>query len=88
MQYQLPTGKVINISIEEYLNMTDADIQYYIASNAGDDMNNPFTGSVLSNNVKEKEFDFSFNDKDEENSKKEISFEDLSEDDINNLENM
>jgi hypothetical protein len=86
MQYQLPTGKVINITIEQYLNLTDFDIQYFVASNSGEVMSNPFTGSALTTNVKEKEFDFSFHkDEDEE---KEIYLEDLSEDDINNLEEL
>ena len=86
MQYQLPNGKVINISINEYLNMTDDILEYYIASHAGETMNNPFTGSVLSENVKEKTYDFQFLKEEEES--KEISFEDLSEDDIKNLEEM
>ena len=36
MNYQLPNGKVIYISIDEYLAMTDEDIQYFIASDYGD----------------------------------------------------
>jgi len=36
MLYQLPNGKVINISVEQYLDLTDQDIQDLIAGNYGD----------------------------------------------------
>ena len=35
MIYQLPTGKIINISIDDFLNMTDDDMQLMIATNFG-----------------------------------------------------
>lgn len=47
MNYQLPNGKVIYISVEEYLAMTDEDIQYFIASDYGDTIINPFSGSAV-----------------------------------------
>ena len=47
MNYQLPNGKVIYISIEEYLSLTDADIQYLVALDYGDTVNNPFSGSAV-----------------------------------------
>ena len=47
MNYQLPNGKVIYISIEEYLSLTDADIQHLIALDYGDTVNNPFSGSAV-----------------------------------------
>ncbi len=47
MNYQLPNGKVIYISIEEYLSMTDEDIQYFIASDFGETVINPFSGSAV-----------------------------------------
>jgi len=34
--YQLPNGKVINISVELYLDLTDQDIQDLIAGNYGE----------------------------------------------------
>ena len=52
MNYQLPNGKVIYLSIDEYLNMTDADIQYFIASDFGETIINPFSGSAM--NTKKK----------------------------------
>ena len=36
MLYQLPNGKVISISVGQYLDMTDQDIQDLIAGNCGD----------------------------------------------------
>ena len=47
MNYQLPNGKVIYISIEEYLALTDADIQYLIALDYGEVITNPFSGSAV-----------------------------------------
>ena len=47
MNYQLPNGKVIYISIEEYLSLTDEDIQHLIALDYGDTVNNPFSGSAV-----------------------------------------
>ncbi len=40
MIYQLPNGKVINISIETYLRMTDEDLRYLSESNAGTHVSN------------------------------------------------
>ena len=47
MQYQLPNGKVVYLTIEEYLNLTDHDIQYLMAINYGDYIHNPFQGSAI-----------------------------------------
>lgn len=49
MIYQLPNGKVINLSVEEYLDLTDHDIQYLISVNAGDHVTSPFYGSSIKN---------------------------------------
>jgi len=74
MKYQLPNGRVINITIEQYLSMSDNDIQYMICTNAGETIHNPFTSSALDENSteKQKEYDFSFIPDDEEDVK-EIS---------------
>lgn len=50
MIYQLPNGKTIHLSIEEYLELTDQDIQYLISVNAGEYRNSPFYDSVLKRN--------------------------------------
>lgn len=48
MLYQLPTGKVIEISTEQFLEMTDEELEYLIAYNYGESLENPWFGSVLS----------------------------------------
>jgi hypothetical protein len=47
MIYQLPNGKSVEMSTEQYFRMTDEDFQFLVASNAGDEINDPFSGSVL-----------------------------------------
>jgi hypothetical protein len=47
MLYQLPNGKVITLTVEEYLDLTDNDIQYLMALNAGDYANSPWSNSVI-----------------------------------------
>jgi len=57
MQYQLPSGKVIYLSVEEYLSMSDQDIQNLSASNLGDYPASPWEGSALRKKRKPKEED-------------------------------
>ena len=47
MLYSLPTGKVIELSIEQYLELTDEELEYLIAINYGESIENPFFGSIL-----------------------------------------
>lgn len=47
MLYQLPNGKCIEISIEQYLRMTDEELNMYVAYNYGEEVNDPFALSVL-----------------------------------------
>ena len=44
MIYQLPNGKIINISIDTYLRMSDEEIKYLSESDSGShgSSNNPF----------------------------------------------
>jgi hypothetical protein len=65
MIYQLPNGKVINISIDQFLDLTDQDIQYFMSINGGDYASNPFTDSACIENAKEKSYDFEFLPNDE-----------------------
>lgn len=60
MLYQLPNGKVINISIDQFLDMTDQDIQYLMSVNGGDYCPNPFTESACIDNAKDKSYDFDY----------------------------
>lgn len=69
MNYQLPNGKTIYLTVEEYLSLTDQDIQYIIALDLGEGVLNPFKGSVINSNSSEEiEYDFSYviNDEDME----------------------
>ena len=60
MLYQLPKGKVIHLTVEQYLDLTDLDIQHLIALDAGDHMINPFSESAVNINTKEKYYDFDY----------------------------
>ena len=55
MNYQLPNGKVVYLSIDEYLSLTDEDIQYLIACDYGDVVSNPFSGSAVDTKKKPEE---------------------------------
>jgi hypothetical protein len=47
MFYQLPNGKVIEISTEQFVEMSDEELEYLIAYNYGEHMENPWYGSIL-----------------------------------------
>ena len=47
MLYQLPNGKVIEISTEQFVDMTDEELEYLIAYNYGEVQENPWFGSIL-----------------------------------------
>lgn len=68
MLYQLPNGKVIYLTIEQYLELTDEDIQYLMSLNAGEFALNPFTDSAVVENTKEKYYDFDYLTDDESDS--------------------
>lgn len=53
MLYQLPNGKVVEISLEDFLEMTDADFQNLMAFNVGEHTNNPWLHSALSEDIEE-----------------------------------
>jgi hypothetical protein len=46
--FQLPNGKAIEISTEQFVEMTDEELEYLIAFNYGDIQENPWFGSILS----------------------------------------
>lgn len=79
MLYQLPNGKVINISIDQFLDMTDQDIQYLMSINGGDYCPNPFADSACIDNVKEKCYDFDYlpNDEDDDGPDNNLPFDDI-----------
>lgn len=47
MIYQLPNGRCIEMSVEQYLRMSDDEINNLIAYNWGEEINDPFAYSVL-----------------------------------------
>ncbi len=47
MLYQLPNGRTINISLKEYLDMTDQDLKSLNSMNIGNAINSPFLGSAI-----------------------------------------
>lgn len=47
MIVSLPNGKVVEMSLEQYLNMDDDDYSNLIAYNYGEEIQDPFHGSVL-----------------------------------------
>ena len=51
MFYQLPNGKVIEMTTEQFVEMSDEELEYLIAYNYGDVMENPWMGSVLSRHI-------------------------------------
>jgi len=60
MLYQLPNGKVIEISTEQYIEMSDEEFEYLIAYNYGEVVEDPWFGSVISkadNSPKEDDID-------------------------------
>jgi hypothetical protein len=54
MLYQLPNGKVIFLTIDQYLDLTDEDVQYLMSLDAGEHALSPFTDSAVVENTKEK----------------------------------
>lgn len=67
--YQLPNGKTIYLTIEEFLSLTDQDIQYLVSVDCGEAILNPFRGSATvdkSQPDKEYDFDYLINDEEDE----------------------
>lgn len=60
MLYQLPNGKIIFLTIDQYLDLTDEDIQYLMSIDAGEHASSPFTDSAVVENTKEKYYDFDY----------------------------
>ena len=84
MLYQLPNGKVVHLSIEEYLDLTYEDIQYLMSIDYGEHIRDPFTGSAVEKNTREKHYDFDFLSQEEEDLNNIIS-DDIPFDDIIDL---
>lgn len=55
MLYNLPNGKTINLSLEEFLSLTDEEVQFLVAYDYGEHINNPRRGSVLGKSSRDDE---------------------------------
>jgi hypothetical protein len=84
MYYQLTTGKVVKLSLEEFLELTDADVQFLMSIDYGDHIIDPFHGSAVENTSR-REYDFSFIPSDDEISLDSIASDDEPFDDIIDL---
>jgi hypothetical protein len=47
MLYQLPSGKVIELSVEQYLSLSDEELGEIVRLDLGNTLENPFHGSAL-----------------------------------------
>lgn len=48
MLYQLSNGKVIEMSTEQFVEMSDEELEYLIGFNYGEVLENPWFGSAIS----------------------------------------
>lgn len=69
MIYQLPNGKIIHLSVEDYLDLTDQDIQALMSVNAGDHPRSVWHGSVIKSRKRPKP------EEEEEEEDKSIDFQ-------------
>lgn len=84
MYYNLPNGKTVYLTIEQYLDLTDADIQYLMSLDYGESILNPFHGSCVDKNEPDKVYDFDYlHESDDEISN--IASDDIPFDDIIDL---
>jgi len=62
--YQLPNGKIVRLTIDEYLYLTDDDINYLMSIDYGESANNPWIGSCLPYNSKNLSIEYYEDDSD------------------------
>lgn len=55
MIYQLPTGKIIYITVEQFLSLSDDELQSLTSMDIGEYARSPWTGSSLSKKKKQLE---------------------------------
>ena len=90
MMYQLPSGKVIYLTLEEYLDLSDQDLQDLIGSNIGAYPTSIWEGSSIKskinrNNVKN-ELDYKEDSEELENCHERISIHSLTVDELESME--
>jgi len=84
MLYQLPNGKVISITIEQYLELTDLDVQYLMSIDYGNYILDPFSGSAVEKS-NDKTYDFDLLTDDDIDTYQDIASDDTPFDDIIDL---
>ena len=62
MLYQLSNGKCIELSLEQYLIMSDEELNNFLAMNVGDQIEDPFAISVLKYGQYEEDEDYYIED--------------------------
>lgn len=75
MIYQLPSGKCIYLSFDEYLNLTKEDIQYLISTGIGSTPSNPFYGSVIRKPRIVKDDEENYDDEDEDSLDESLDYQ-------------
>jgi hypothetical protein len=89
MLYQLPNGKVIYLTIEEYLALEDQDIQDLVASNQGTTPTSNWHGSVIkypTKSTSESEEEIDMRSLEELDDDDQINIDKLSDDDYESIE--
>jgi len=72
MIYQLSNGKSIEMSIEQFLKMSDQDLKNLVACNHGQEFNDPFIYSVLRHGPAHEEAENDFEEEEDENELKDL----------------
>ena len=62
--YQLPNGKIVYLTMEEFLDLSDEDIAYLLSIDYGESANSPWLGSVLPYNTRSSDFSSNAEDDD------------------------
>lgn len=86
MLYQLPNGKVVHLSVEEYLELTDLDVQYLMSIDYGNYVIDPFAGSAVEKSGG-KTYDFDLITDEDLDNYQDIASDDIPFDDIIDLSN-
>lgn len=76
MLYQLPNGKTVEISIEDYLALTDEELNGLVGYDCGVGINNPHYGSAITKPGKEEPDDEIYSDQEIQDVPSEEKFKD------------
>ena len=91
MLYQLPNGRIINLTVEEFLNLSDNDIQDLNGMNVGDYPTSNWHGSAIKKDKKstqQKEISLDYDQDSDEVGPSTVSLNNLTVDDIETINNI